>query len=155
MRNLGLASDDDHEAEATGGLGDLLRREWVRSDAMLAEDEANEMVLPWDREEQEEAEEGRENKGLRKRRVKPPSLAELTLEEEELTRLRRLGMRLREKVNVAKAGLTQAALDKIHDHWRKNEVVRLKFHELLARDMKTAHQIVEVSCFPYFDFSFT
>ncbi|MED6132136.1 hypothetical protein PIB30_016348 [Stylosanthes scabra] len=149
LRNLGLASGDDDNAEANGGLSDLLRREWVRSDIALAEDEAQDMILPWDRDEDEVAVDDEkeaveeENKWMRKRKMKPPTLAELTLEEEERARLRRLGMQLREKVNVAKAGLTQAVLDKIHDHWRKKEVVRLKFHELLARDMKTAHEIVE------------
>ncbi|MED6111962.1 hypothetical protein PIB30_057229 [Stylosanthes scabra] len=147
LRNLGLASGDDDNAEATGGISDLLRREWVRSDTALAEDESKVMILPWDRDEDEVEDEKEaveeESKWMRKRKLKPPTLAELTLEEEERARLRRLGMQLREKVNVAKAGLTQAVLDKIHDHWRKKEVVRLKFHELLARDMKTAHEIVE------------
>lgn len=146
MRNLGLQDDEQQqeEKEVTGKetkLGDLLRRDWIRPDATFSED----MVLPWEKEEEEtEEDEGEEkNKGLRKRRVKVPTLAELNLQEEEIRRLRRMGMQLREKVNVPKAGLTQPVLDKIHDRWRKNEMVRLKFHELLARDMKTAHQIVE------------
>ncbi|XLU68685.1 hypothetical protein S245_027738 [Arachis hypogaea] len=145
LRNLRLASYNDDNMEAPGGLSRLLRRDWVRSDTALAEDEANDMLLPWDRDEGEDEKEAVEveNKVMQKRKVKPPTLAEFTLEEEEQARLRRLGMQLKEKVNVAKAGLTQAVLDKIHDQWRKKEVVRLKFHELLARDMKTAHEIVE------------
>ncbi|RYQ94874.1 hypothetical protein Ahy_B08g089826 isoform B [Arachis hypogaea] len=144
LRNLRLASYNDDNVEAPGGLSRLLRRDWVRSDTALAEDEANDMLLPWDRDGEDEKEAVEiENKVMQKRKVKPPTLAELNLEEEERARLRRLGMQLKEKVNVAKAGLTQAVLDKIHDQWRKKEVVRLKFHELLARDMKTAHEIVE------------
>ncbi|KAJ7975130.1 Chloroplastic group IIA intron splicing facilitator CRS1 [Quillaja saponaria] len=155
LRNLGLGSDEEEEEEeneldvrdamSVNGeekLGDLLQREWVRPDTILVEEKVDEMVLPWDRvEEKDECEEG--ERGLRKRRVKSPTLAELTIEDEELRRLRRMGMFIRERVSVPKAGLTQAVLEKIHERWRREEVVRLKFHEVLARDMKTAHEIVE------------
>lgn len=158
LRNLGLGSDDEEEDDgleldgqdsmqpAASGeekLGDLLQREWVRPDYVLAEQKSNdEVALPWEKEEEISEEE--EVKGLRKRRVKAPSLAELTIEDEELKRLRRMGMVLRERISVPKAGITQAVLEKIHDTWRKEELVRLKFHEVLALDMKTAHEIVEV-----------
>ncbi|XP_027341056.1 CRM-domain containing factor CFM3A, chloroplastic/mitochondrial-like [Abrus precatorius] len=137
LRNLGLAS---HHPDSAGD-DDFLRREWVRSD---------EMLLPWDKDEEKEKQEEKELKKQKKKKkkkkkeeVKVPSLAEETLEEQELTRLRTLGMRLKEKVTVPKAGLTQAVLHKIHHHWRSNELVRLKFHELLAQNMKLAHQLVE------------
>lgn len=152
LRNLGLGSDDEDEEEegedgplqVTGEerLGDLLRRDWVRPDTILVEDDEDGTVLPWEREEVEvEVEEG--GRGARKRAVKAPTLAELTIEDEELRRLRRLGMTIRERISVAKAGVTAVVLEKIHDQWRKSEVVRLKFHETLARDMRTAHEIVE------------
>ncbi|KAI6683399.1 hypothetical protein NL676_029312 [Syzygium grande] len=149
LRNLGLGSDDGEEEEGeeegegefraappTGEerLGDLLRREWIRPDSFLEEDEGggedDAGLLPWEKE------------GMG-RSVKAPSLAELTIEDEELRRLRRMGMYLRERISVAKAGITQAVLEKIHDKWRKEELVRLKFHEVLAVDMKTAHEVVE------------
>jgi hypothetical protein len=38
-------------------------------------------------------------------------------------------------------------MEKIHERWRKEELVRLKFHEELAKNMRIAHQIVEVSFF--------
>ncbi|XP_061357575.1 CRM-domain containing factor CFM3, chloroplastic/mitochondrial [Gastrolobium bilobum] len=165
LRNLGLASEEDVEVEdekeeeeeevrvdafpVTGEerLGELLRREWVRPDAMvLDEDEEDEeMVLPWEREKDEKEKEkgGGGDVGLRKRSVKAPTLAELTLEDELLRRLRREGMRVRERISIPKAGLTQDVMDNIHKKWRKEELVRLKFHEDLAGDMKTAHDIVE------------
>ncbi|XP_050375796.1 CRM-domain containing factor CFM3, chloroplastic/mitochondrial [Argentina anserina] len=164
LRNLGLGDEDDEEEDgggveldgqnsmpaATGKekLGDLLQREWVRPDYILAEEKGDDDVaLPWEKEQEEEEEELSEDeevKGMRKmRRSKAPSLAELTIEDEELRRLRRLGMFLRERISVPKAGITQAVLEKIHDKWRKEELVRLKFHEVLAHDMKTAHEIVE------------
>ncbi|GAA0156833.1 hypothetical protein LIER_14228 [Lithospermum erythrorhizon] len=170
LRNLGLGDDEDNEGEDEGEggvegeggrfkkgydggekLGDLLKRDWVRPDMMLVEEEEEgggdgDGVLPWEREEVEERrkeEEVVDGGRMRKRVVKAPSLAELTIEDEELRRLRREGIVLRERVNVPKAGVTNAVLEKVHEKWLKNELVRLKFHEVLARDMKTAHEIVE------------
>ncbi|KAF3438566.1 hypothetical protein FNV43_RR21329 [Rhamnella rubrinervis] len=158
LRNLGLDSDDEDEEADEGDvglngqdampptgeekLGDLLQREWIRPDYVLAEEQSDDdSALPWERgEDGNEEEDVRE---MRKRRVRAPTLAELTIEDEELRRLRRMGMFLRERISIPKAGLTQAVLEKIHDKWRKEELVRLKFHEVLAHDMKTAHEIVE------------
>ncbi|KAK7251613.1 hypothetical protein RIF29_34959 [Crotalaria pallida] len=148
LRNLGLEDNEQQDADYDVKYGDnLLRREWVRPDTTFSDDSD---LLPWEKEEEGEGEKGgaeeeEDEKGSRRRRrVKAKTLAEETLDEEELRRLRRIGMQLRDKVNVPKAGLTKAVLDKIHDGWRKSEMVRLKFHEMLARDMKTAHHIVEL-----------
>ncbi|KAJ0249160.1 EMB1865 [Hirschfeldia incana] len=164
LRNLGLAaSDDEDEEEDNDGeedvkpvtgeerLGDLLKREWVRPDVMLAEgeeesdDEEDDVMLPWEKNEEEHGDErvDGDGGGVKKRRARAPSLAELTIEDSELRRLRRDGMYLRVRINIPKAGLTQAVMEKIHDTWRKEELVRFKFHEVLARDMRTAHEIVE------------
>ncbi|KAG4172327.1 hypothetical protein ERO13_A12G266500v2 [Gossypium hirsutum] len=155
LRNLGLGSDDEDEEDdgtddynstpVTGEerLGDLLKREWVRPDTRLIEKEKEEAVLPWEREEAVVEVVVKEGGLLKKRTVKAPTLAELTIEDEELRRLRRMGMHLRERINVPKAGITKVVLEKIHDKWRKEELVRLKFHEFLAVDMRTAHEIVE------------
>ncbi|KAK3440453.1 hypothetical protein EUGRSUZ_B00725 [Eucalyptus grandis] len=160
LRNLGLGLDDEEEGDEEEGegefgaarptgeerLGDLLRREWIRPDSFLEEDEREEDdagLLPWEKEGKGEVKAEEKVVGGMKRSVKAPSLAELTIEDEELRRLRRNGMYLRERISVAKAGITQAVLEKIHDKWRKEELVRLKFHEVLAHDMKTAHEVVE------------
>jgi len=140
LRNLGLNSTDHADDD------DFLRREWLRPD---------EALLPWDKREGEEYEEHAEHaeheehqkEKLKKRSVNAATLAVKTLEEEELRRLRTLGMSLKEKVTIPKAGLTRAVLDKIHRQWSNCELVRLKFHELLAQNMKLAHQIVEVFSF--------
>lgn len=129
-------------------LSELLKRKWVRPDALLDDEdkEEDEMVLPWKREEEREmggGDVGIDEEGLKKRTIKAPSLAELTLEDELLRRLRREGMRVRERVSVPKAGLTQEVMEKIHERWRKEELVRLKFHEELAKNMRVAHEIVE------------
>ncbi|RZB95196.1 CRM-domain containing factor CFM3, chloroplastic/mitochondrial isoform D [Glycine soja] len=132
LRNLGLASTTDlADAE-----DDFLRREWLRPDQAL---------FPWDKGQEEDAEEpGEQQKEkLKKKNVNALTLAEQTLVEEELRRLRTLGMSLKEKITIPKAGLTRAVLDRIHRHWSNCELVRLKFHEFLAQNMKLAHQIVE------------
>ncbi|KAI0522821.1 hypothetical protein KFK09_005206 [Dendrobium nobile] len=149
LRSLGLGLDDDDDVEedevelrvqldGSERLGDLLDRSWNRPDTQYA----NQPVLPWEREEYNQFTEG-DNVNQKKKRVRAPWLAELTIEDSELRRLRQLGMVLRERISVPKAGLTQPVMEKIHDTWRKSELVRLKFHEALARDMKTAHKIVE------------
>ncbi|GAB2292862.1 hypothetical protein Dimus_027095 [Dionaea muscipula] len=155
LRNLGLGSDDDeeevdgdveHQVIGEKKLGDLLKREWIRQDTMLVEDERkrDSVLLPWEREDGAAKEEEERDRDVKKgRNVKAPTLAELTIEDLELRRLRREGMVLREKINVAKAGVTQAVTEKIHQKWKKSELVRLKFHESLTHDMKTAHEIVE------------
>lgn len=131
-------------------LSELLKRKWVRPDVLLDkenEDEEEKLVVPWKREEEREIGGGGggeiEEEGFKKRTLKAPSLAELTLEDELLRRLRREGMRVRVRVSVPKAGLTQEVMEKIHERWRKEELVRLKFHEELAKNMRIAHQIVE------------
>lgn len=124
-------------------LTDLLQRSWNRPDHLAPDDSDQMTLLPWEREKYNytgDLEDGNE----REIRPKAPTMAELIIEDEELRRLRKLGMTLRERVTVAKAGVTQAVAEKIHDVWRKSELVRLKFHETLAHDMKTAHKLVEV-----------
>ena len=82
--------------------------------------------------------------------VRAPTLAQFTIEDEELRRLRREGMTLRERISIPKAGVTGAVLEKIYDQWRTSELVRLKFHESLVHNMKTAHEIAEVGGFDWF-----
>ncbi|CAN1856524.1 CRM-domain containing factor CFM3, chloroplastic/mitochondrial [Linum perenne] len=164
LRNLGLAANDEEEEEEENGeeergkgqiltavngeerLSDLLKREWIRPDTILegVDDDDEKVTLPWEREEKLEiGDEEEDGSKERKRKARAPTLAELTMEDEELRRLRKMGMTLRERINVPKAGITEQVLEKIHDKWRRDELVRLKFHEFLAHDMKTGHEIVE------------
>lgn len=149
LRNLGLGLSDDDGAgredsldrlDGSEGLGDLLERSWSRPDTRRAEKSG----LPWEKEGYDRTVEGEDGSGEKRKRVRAPWLAELTMEDSELRRLRKAGMMIRERVSVPKAGLTEPVMEKILEGWRKSELVRLKFHEALARDMKTAHKIVEV-----------
>lgn len=148
LRNLGVGEDDEVEEEddnvGVNGeerLGDLLQRNWGRPDTII--DEEEEAVLPWERGESASGGGREEGKKVSDKRARAPSLAELTIEDVELRRLRGQGMTLRERINIPKAGVTTVLVEKIHDKWRKSELVRLKFHETLAHDMRTAHEIVE------------
>lgn len=143
LRNLGLEESPGGPVEVpldgNASLGELLERSWNRPGQL----DADQGVLPWERERGDEFVEENTGKGVRKGRVRAPTLAELTMEDSELRRLRRLGITLRERLTVPKAGVTQVIVEKIHHEWRRSEVVRLKFHEDLAHDMKTAHKLVE------------
>ncbi|KAF9625577.1 hypothetical protein IFM89_024350 [Coptis chinensis] len=159
LRKLGVGSDDDEveEEEVLEGnedgvdnvgfngeekLGDLLQRNWGRPDTIIDDEEVDEsMLLPWERGESRVV--GEEGEKFKDKRVRAPTLAELTIEDVELRRLRTQGMTLRERINIPKAGVTTVIVEKIHEKWRKAELVRLKFHETLAHDMRTAHEIVE------------
>ncbi|KAG9449722.1 hypothetical protein H6P81_009687 [Aristolochia fimbriata] len=149
LRNLGLDDDeevlqeqsfDDLPWEGEEKLGDLLQRSWPRPDSAVLDDADEPALLPWERSEDGGNGDGR---GMKRKRVQAPTLAELTIEDTELRRLRRAGIILRERITIPKAGVTQAILEKIHNAWRKSELARLKFHESLTHDMKTAHEIVE------------
>lgn len=76
------------------------------------------------------------------------SLAEMTLPDSELRRLRNLAMRTKNRTRIGGAGVTQLVVDSIRDKWKSAEVVRLKIEGPPALNMKRTHQILEVSIFP-------
>jgi len=84
-----------------------------------------------------------EQKVLKKKKeVTAPCLAK-----DELSRLRTMGIQLKEKISIPKSGLTRSVLQRIHHQWNTNELVKLKFHEQLAQNMNLAHHIVQVAFF--------
>ncbi|KAF7806731.1 CRM-domain containing factor CFM3, chloroplastic/mitochondrial [Senna tora] len=84
--------------------------------------------------------EGRE--GDRKGRSNT-ELAERMLPEHELRRLRNMALRMVERFDVGVAGITQELVDSIHEKWRVDEVVKLKFEGPLAANMRRTHEILE------------
>lgn len=72
-------------------------------------------------------------------------VAEKTIPEPELRRLRNVALRMKERMTVGAAGITQEAVDKIHEKWKVVEVVKLKFEGPPAVNMKRTHTILEVS----------
>lgn len=150
LRNLELDSEEEVDMNGDGKKlpwsgnersSKLLGRSWSHPHSQQI---ADRILLPWEREDNRRFLEEEDSKSSKRKRVKAPTLAELTIEDSTLRRLRRMGIMLRERITVPKAGVTQAITEKIHDAWRKSEIVRLKFHEDLVHDMKTAHELVEV-----------
>ncbi|KAK6236481.1 RNA-binding [Theobroma cacao] len=63
--------------------------------------------------------------------------------EHELQRLRNVALRMVERTKVGVAGITQALVEYIHERWKMDEVVKLKFEEPLSLNMKRTHEILE------------
>lgn len=71
------------------------------------------------------------------------SMAELTIPESELRRLRNLAFRTKNKTRIGGGGVTQAVVDMIHEKWKSQEIVRLKIEGAAALNMKRMHEILE------------
>ncbi|KAG7547606.1 RNA-binding CRM domain [Arabidopsis suecica] len=71
------------------------------------------------------------------------SLAERTLSESELNRLRNVMFRTKSKMRVTGAGVTQAVVDAIQEKWKSSEIVRLKIEGASALNMRRMHEILE------------
>ncbi|CAA7028121.1 unnamed protein product [Microthlaspi erraticum] len=71
------------------------------------------------------------------------SLAEMTLPESELNRLRNVMFRTTSKMRVKGGGVTQAVVDAIQEKWKSSEIVRLKIEGANALNMRRMHEILE------------
>ncbi|KAE8664549.1 transcription factor bHLH92-like [Hibiscus syriacus] len=98
-----------------------------------------EVRFPWEKRKEEEEE---EEKWTARRDVKT-SVAELTLPESELRRLKNLTFRTKSKMRIKGSGVTQEVVDTIHDKWKTTEIVRLKVEGAPALNMKRMHEILE------------
>ncbi|KAF8086615.1 hypothetical protein N665_0619s0009 [Sinapis alba] len=71
------------------------------------------------------------------------SLAEMTLPESEVRRLRNLTFRTASKMKIRGAGVTQVVVDAIKEKWKSSEIVRLKIEGASALNMRKMHEILE------------
>ncbi|ESQ33631.1 hypothetical protein EUTSA_v10006820mg [Eutrema salsugineum] len=71
------------------------------------------------------------------------SLAEMTLSEPELRRLRNLTFRTTSNMKIRGAGVTQVVVDSIKEKWKTSEIVRLKIEGASTLNMRKMHEIVE------------
>ncbi|KAG6719877.1 hypothetical protein I3842_03G028500 [Carya illinoinensis] len=78
-----------------------------------------------------------------KREERAPTLAELTLNEMELRRLRKIGIETRKKLKIGKAGITEGIVNGIHERWRHSEVVKIVCEDLCRKNMKRTHDLLE------------
>ncbi|XP_050375614.1 CRM-domain containing factor CFM3, chloroplastic/mitochondrial isoform X2 [Argentina anserina] len=95
--------------------------------------------LPWEKEGGLVNGEG----GKTRKKCSNTLTAEATLPEHELKRLRNVSLRMLERTKVGAAGITQNLVDAIHEKWKVDEVVKLKFEEPLSLNMKRTHGILE------------
>lgn len=72
-------------------------------------------------------------------------MADKLIPEFELRRLRNKAGRMVERFRVGAAGVTQELVDSIHEKWKMDEVVKLKFKGPSAMNMKRIHESLEVS----------
>ncbi|KAK3429864.1 hypothetical protein EUGRSUZ_E01353 [Eucalyptus grandis] len=70
-------------------------------------------------------------------------LAERAIPQLELRRLRKIALRMVERMKVGDAGITQALVDSIHEKCREDEVVKLKFEGPQSLNMKRTHETLE------------
>lgn len=80
-----------------------------------------------------------------KEKGRAPTLAELTLPVNEIKRLTSLGIGLKKKLKVGKAGITEGIVNGIHERWRRYEVVRIACEDICRLNMKRTHDLLEVS----------
>ncbi|KAJ0985489.1 hypothetical protein J5N97_003845 [Dioscorea zingiberensis] len=69
--------------------------------------------------------------------------AERTIPELELQRIRNVALRMKERMKVGAAGVTEAVVKSIHDKWKVDEVIKLKFEGPPTLNMKRTHEILE------------
>ncbi|KAM3363924.1 CRM-domain containing factor CFM2, chloroplastic [Capsicum galapagoense] len=91
--------------------------------------------------EKEKEKERLRNKEEKKERA--PSLAELTLKAEELSRLRTIGIAIRKKLKIGKAGITEGIVNGIHERWRRTELVKITCEDICRLNMKRTHELLE------------
>ncbi|KAI4325171.1 hypothetical protein MLD38_030590 [Melastoma candidum] len=96
-----------------------------------------EVMFPWEKSKEAEREDR-----WSARRESRTSMAELTLPESELRRLRSLTFRTKNKTRVTR-GITQAVVDMIHERWKTSEIIRLKIEGASALNMRRTQEILE------------
>ncbi|XP_076950977.1 CRM-domain containing factor CFM2, chloroplastic-like [Bidens hawaiensis] len=74
---------------------------------------------------------------------KVPTMAELKLPPPELRRLRTLGIAIKTRLKIGKAGITEGIVNGIHERWRRTELVKVVCEDLCRLNMKRTHDLLE------------
>ncbi|XP_030469932.2 CRM-domain containing factor CFM2, chloroplastic isoform X2 [Syzygium oleosum] len=85
----------------------------------------------------------RERRRREEKAAAAPTLAELRLSEEELRRLSGIGVKLKKRLKIGKAGITEGIVNGIHERWRREEVVKIACEDLCRMNMKRTHDLLE------------
>lgn len=104
-----------------------------------------EVKFPWEKASSKEKENEEElvNGVWTAKKESRYSLAEMTLPQAELNRLRNVMFRTKSKMRVKGAGVTQAVVDAIQEKWKGSEIVRLKIEGTNALNMRRMHELLE------------
>jgi hypothetical protein len=94
------------------------------------------VLLPWEREDVSDG-------GMRRKHTNA-ELAERTIPEPELRRLRDVALRMKERMRVGPGGVTQTIVETIHSKWKVDEVVKMRFEGPPSLNMKRTHELLEV-----------
>ncbi|XP_058112100.1 CRM-domain containing factor CFM2, chloroplastic isoform X2 [Magnolia sinica] len=165
LRSLGYLDDDTEHREMRNGsagviflppshqlpkhrVGHTIDTSWSTPESPVPEPGSGPTITRFHemmrRKELEKEKEKQKQRQKKKGRASvPPSVAELTIAEEELKRLRSVGIRLDKKLKVGKAGITEGILNGIHERWRRSELVKIKCDDLCRMNMKRTHEILE------------
>ncbi|XP_051186949.1 CRM-domain containing factor CFM3, chloroplastic/mitochondrial [Lolium perenne] len=108
-----------------------------RSDAEDFVQKLGPVLLPWEREGG-----GASDGGMRRKHTNA-ELAERTIPEPELRRLRDVALRMKERMRVGPGGVTQAVVETIHSKWKVDEVVKMRFEGPPSLNMKRTHELLE------------
>ncbi|KAL5768602.1 hypothetical protein ACOSQ2_015385 [Xanthoceras sorbifolium] len=127
----------DKETAIPGGLNSVgsLKESPVKANGVTG----GSYGLPWKR----NADLAVTGEGDRRGKRSNTELAESMIPEHELRRLRNVSLRMLERIKVGYAGITQALVDSIHEKWKVDEVVKLKFEEPHSLNMRRTHEILE------------
>lgn len=72
-----------------------------------------------------------------------PTLAELTLPRSEIRRLTTIGIRMKTKMMLGKAGITEGVVNGIQERWRSSEVVKIVCEDICRLNIKRTHDLLE------------
>jgi hypothetical protein len=95
------------------------------------------VLLPWEREEDDEEAFGADGRSN-------TEMAESTIPEHELQRLRDTALRMKDRMMIGPGGVTQDVVESIHRKWKVDEVVKIRFEGPPSLNMKRAHDLLEV-----------
>lgn len=71
-------------------------------------------------------------------------MAELKVERGELRRLRGVGIGIKTRLKIGKAGITEGIVHGIHERWRRNELVKIVCEDMCRLNMKRTHDLLEI-----------
>jgi CRS1 / YhbY (CRM) domain len=100
--------------------------------------------LPWVRENKVITDARDQNNNKLRRKRSNTEMAEQMIPELELQRLRDSALRMKERMKVGSAGVTEVVVQAIHNKWKEEEVVKLRFEGPPSLQMMRTHQILEV-----------